>query len=340
MGKCMTELVDKLAVTGNLPREAFGELLRFRNMETTEYLFEQARITRQKVKKDVLQIWGRIPISNYCKNNCKMCGMCRDNQFLKRYRMDIGQILEHCQYFAGNGVRSFLLESGEDVFFTEAYMAQVLTEIKKHFPKCRIILSLGEKNKNFYQRMKRIGASGALLHHGTANALHFKKIFPTNMSPLLKKQGLWELKEIGYQAGSGFLVGMPYQTIEHVLEDLWFLKEFEASMVDVGVFIPTPRTPLEKQRSGNGEMTLYLLAVLRLMLPSAMIMASPTLDCVLKDGRMRCFDAGADVLVMDLPEEALLNQYGAYLRKNGRFFLPGDNMEHLTEQLKVTGLFQ
>ena len=340
MGKCMTELVDKLAFTGDLPGDAFGELLRFRNMETTEYLFEQARAIRQKVKKDILQIWGRIPISNYCKNNCKMCGMRRDNQFVKRYRLDSEQIIEYCQYFAGNGVKSFLLESGEDVFFTENYMSQVLTEVKRRFPKCRIILSVGEKNNEFYRRMKKIGASGALLSHGTANPMHFKKIFPSNMSPLLKKQRMWELKELGYQAGGGFLVGMPYQTIEHVIEDLHFLREFEASIVDVGAYIPTPRTPFEKQRSGNGEMTLYILAVLRLMLPSALIMANPSMDCILKNGRMRCFDAGADVLVADLPEDVLLNKYGAYPRTSGRLFLPGDDLEQLTEQLKVTGLFQ
>ncbi len=118
------------------------------------------------------------------------------------------------------------------------------------------------------------------------------------------------------------------------------MKEFEASIVEVGAYIPTPRTPLENQRSGNGEMTLYILAVLRLMLPNAMILASPTLDCVLKDGRMRCFDAGADVLLMDLPDEELLNRYGAYQRKNGRLYLPGDNIEKLTGQLKERGLFQ
>lgn len=340
MGKCMTELVDQLAVSGNLAGEAFGELLRYRNVETTEYLFEQARATRRQVKKDVLQIWGRVPMSNYCKNNCKMCGMRRENQFVKRYRMDTQGIIECCQYFAGNGVQTFLLESGEDVFFTEAYMWEILTELKRRFPKGKIILSLGEKNRDFYQKMKRIGAYGALLHHGTANSMHFKKIFPANMSPLLKKQGLWQLKELGYHAGSGFLVGMPYQTIEHVLEDMWLLKEFEASIVEVGAYIPTPRTPLENQRSGNGEMTLYILAALRLMLPDAMIVASPTLDCVLKDGRMRCFDAGADVLLIDLPDEELLNRYGAYQRKSGRLFLPGDNMEKLTGQLKERGLFQ
>lgn len=340
MGKCMTELVDKLSAAGDLPKDAFSELLRFRNVETMEYLFEQARLTRKKVRKDVLQVWGRIPISNFCKNNCKMCGMRRENQFVKRYRMNTGQVLEYCQYFAGNGVQNFFLESGEDVFFTENYMAQMLTEIKSRFPKSNIILSVGEKSREFYQKMRSLGAYGAIISHGTANPMHFKKIFPSNMSPLLKKQRLWELKEFGYKAGSGFLVGMPYQTIENVLEDMCFLREFEASVIEVGAYIPTPRTPFENQRSGNGEMTLFIIAILRLMLPNAMIMASPTLDCVLKDGRLRCFDAGADILVMDLQEEKLLNQYGAYMRKNGRMLLPGDDMEKLMDQLKVTGLFQ
>lgn len=339
MGKGLMGLVDKLAATGNLPREQFGEFLRYRDVQTTEYLFEQARFTRQRVKKDILQIWGRIPVSNYCKNNCKTCGMRRDNQFVKRYRLNAEQIVGYCRYFSEHGVHQFLLESGEDIFFTETYMAQVLTEIKRCFPDASVILSVGDKNGDFFRRMKNINVVGVLVNHGTANVQHFKKIFPSNMSPLLKKQRLWELKELGLRGGSGILVGMPYQTIDHVLEDLWFLKEYQASIVDVGAFIPTPRTPLEGQRSGNGEMALFILAILRLILPTALLIADPVMDCVMKDGRMRCFDAGADVLVMDLPEDALLNRYGAYVRKNGRVFLPGDNMEQMTDQLKVTGLF-
>lgn len=340
MGKCMTELVDELAVKGSLPRESFGELLRYRNVETTEYLFQQARATRKKVRRDILQIWGRIPVSNFCKNNCKICGMRRDNQFIKRYRLEAEKIVQFCQYFAGKGIQNFWLESGEDVALTDDYMVRVLAEIREMFPRSKVILCMGEKNQLFYEKMKRNGAYGAVLSHGTANPMHFKKIFPSNMSPLLKKQRLWELREQGYVTGSGFLVGMPYQTIDCVVEDLWFLREFEAAIVDVGAYIPTPRTPLEKQRGGNGEMTLYILAALRLMLPSALIMASPTLDCVMKEGRIRCFDAGADGLLLDLPEEELLNQYGAYERKSGRFSLPGDDMEYLLEQLRGRGMFQ
>lgn len=335
MGNCMTGFVDKLAATGNLSGQEFSELLKFRNIETTEYLFEQARITRQNARGKDVQIWGRIPVSNFCKNNCKMCGIRRDNQFVKRYRMELEQVLKNCGYFYEKGIHTFLLESGDDVYYSEARLNEMVLRIRKQFPKCRIVLAMGDKNRQVYSRLKNAGVAGYILNHGTANALHFKKVFPSNMSPLLKKQGLWELKELGYQVGSGFLVGLPYQTIEHVVEDIWFLKNFGAEIIQIGAFIPALRTPFEQQRSGNGEMTLYIMAILRLMLPKATIIASPTLDVVLKDGRMRCFDAGADTLLMDLPDEQILNQYGVYERKSGRMYLPGDKPEILLEQLRT-----
>lgn len=338
MGKCMDNQVNKLMATGNLELLEFKELLKFRNIETTEYLNEMACNVRQKVKKNKIQIWGRIPISSFCKYDCKMCGIRRGNQFAKRYRMDTELILECCQEFAGKGIESFLLESGDDIYFTQKRVEEIILAIKKRFPNSRIILSLGEKPEASYQGWFHAGAYTYIMRHGSANEIHFRKIYPSNMSLLLRKQHLWQLKGIGYQTGTGFLIGIPYQTIDNVVEDMQFIKSFETSVIDMGAFVPALHTVFERERSGNGDMAIYLMAILRLMLPNAEILASPTLDCVLREGRMKAILAGADVLVVDLAEEVVMNSYSVYERKNGRQYLPLDNIEEMQAQLKSMGL--
>lgn len=338
MGKCMDILVNKLMATGNLEEEEFVELLKFRNRETTEYLNEKACSVRQKVKKNKVQIWGRIPISSYCKYDCKMCGIRRDNQFAKRFRMETSLIVDCCLEFARKGVTNFLIESGDDVYFTEKRVENILLSIRNAVKDCNIILSLGEKTETAYYRLYQSGASGYLLRHGSANEQHFKKIYPSNMSLLMRKQHLWQLKKIGYQVGTGFLVGIPYQSIGNVVEDIQFIKAFGASIVDIGAFVPALRTPFERERSGNGEMTMYLMAILRLMLPNATILTSPTLDCVLRDGRIKAVHAGADAVVVDLDEEVIVGSYGVYERKNGRFLLPMDQVEEICAKIEGLGL--
>lgn len=338
MGKCMDQLVNKLMALGNLEKEEFMDLLRFRNVETTEYINELARVVRTKQKKDVVQIWGRIPISSFCKFDCKMCGIRRDNQFARRYRMEQELVLECCKEFDKQGIHTFLLESGDDVYYNQKRGAQLIRAVKETFPDSRVVLALGEKTEETYQEWYRAGADSYILRHGSADEIHFKRIYPTNMSQLLRRQSLWQLQGTGYRTGTGFLVGIPYQTIDNVLEDLQFMKGFEPAIVDIGAFLPAFHTPFERERSGNGEMTLYLLAIMRLMLPNAEIIASPTLDCVSKDGRIRAFSAGADVLVVDLEEDVIMQNYRVYERKNGRQYLPPDRVDELRSALQAQGI--
>jgi biotin synthase len=267
-----------------------------------------------------------------------MCGIRRGNQFAKRYRMDKELILECCQEFAKQGIQSFLLESGDDVYYTQKLVEEILIAIKKRYPHSRIILSLGEKPETAYRNWLQAGADSYLLRHGSADETHFRKIYPADMSLLLRKQQLWQLKGMGYHTGTGFLVGIPYQSIDNVVEDMQFIKSFGAAIIDVGAFVPALHSVFERERSGNGEMTAYLLAILRLMLPDAEIIASPTLDCVLREGRMKAVLAGADVLVVDLAETAVMESYRVYDRKNGRMALQLDNIEGIKAQLTGMGL--
>lgn len=229
------------------------------------------------------------------------------------------------------------MESGDDAYYTQQRVEEIIKAIRKEYPDGKIILSLGEKAEEAYRSWFHAGVSSYILRHGSANEIHFRRLFPTNMSLLLRKQCLWQLKEAGYNTGTGFWLGL-YQSIDNVLEDIQFMKSFEASIVDMGAFVPAVHTEFERERSGNGDMALYLMAIFRLMLPGAEILASPTLDCVLKDGRLKAFMAGADVLVVDLAEAAIMDSYRVYERKNGRFALPLDNVEEIIGQLESTGL--
>ncbi|MCI8770700.1 MAG: [FeFe] hydrogenase H-cluster radical SAM maturase HydE [Lachnospiraceae bacterium] len=338
MGKCMDTFVNKLMAVGNLGKEEFTELLKFRNIETTEYLNEKACLVRQKVKGNKIQLWGRVPISSYCRYDCKMCGLRRDNQFAIRFRMETSLIVDCCLDFARRGITNFLLESGDDTYYTEQWVEEILTALKDAVKGCRIILALGEKTESAYRRWRANGVEGYLLRHGSAEEQHFKKIYPSNMSLLLRKQQLWQLKNIGYKVGTGFLIGIPYQGIANVLEDIQFIKSFGASIVDMGAFVPARHTPFERERSGNGDMTTYIMAIFRLMLPDAMIIANPTLDCVLRDGRMQAVQAGADAVIVDLDIKAVIEGYGVYERKNGRFLLPMDQVDEIRGQIQVMGL--
>lgn len=338
MGKCMDTLVNKLMATGNLEPAELIEFLKFRNPETTEYLNDTACAVRQNTKGNSVQIWGRIPIGSYCRYDCKMCGIRRDNRFAKRYRMDTELILACCSDYADKGVKNFILESGDDSYFTEKKIEELLIQIQRRISGCHIILALGERPEMTYRHWKQSGAASYLLRHGSANEQHFRKIYPSNMSLLLRKQNLWQLQKLGYQTGTGFLIGIPYQTIENVTDDIYFMKSFAPDIIDMGAFVPAARTLFEKERSGNGDMTMYIMAIFRLMCPNAAILANPTLDCVSKEGRIRAFGAGADVLVVDMEEAAIADSYGVYERKNGRIALPVDNIAEMRKQIESMGL--
>lgn len=338
MGKCMTDLVNHLMATGNLSREQLTELLQFRNQETTDYLLEKARMVRAGQKKDQVEIWGRIPLSSYCRYDCKMCGLRRENQFASRYRMTKDEILRHCYEYSQKGIHHFFLESGDDVALSEDFVSDVVHSIKKHHKQAEVILSLGERTDKTYEYWKIAGATGYVIWHISASDSHFKKVASSNMSLLMRKQYLWKLREKGYEVGNGCLIGMPYQNLDNVVDDILFIKEFGGDIINVSPFIPALRTPFERERSGNGQMVIYIMAILRLMLPKGRIVADPTLECVLKRGRIQAFQAGCDVLLTDIDNVELLEKYHVYDRRNGRMALPPEDTEKLELELNIMGL--
>lgn len=337
MEQAMSEYVDELLTSGSLERNRLSELLKYRNLETTSLLFDRAAKLRDQVYQNHITVLGRIMISNFCKNECKMCGIRRDNRFVQRFRLSEEELFHYIEDFYRKGVRNIFLESGEDSWFTTDLVAEMIQKIKKKFSGVHLYLSFGERKRTAFESWKVAGAEGYLLSHGSENEQHFKKIFPFNTSPLLKKQGLWELKEIGYQVGDHILLGTPYQMLEHVIDDLYFLKILRPEFLSVGTFLPVPKSVFAGERSGNGEMALYLIAILRLMLPDCHIYAEPSIDCVYSGGRLTAFDAGADILMADVFDGHLLEQYGVYERKHRKLSLPADDLDAFVRQLETRG---
>lgn len=333
----MIDLINKLRVAGDLEKEELTELLRYRNQELMEYICNEACEVREMSGKSVVKVFGRIPVSSYCKYDCKYCGLRRGNRFATRYRMEEEQFLQYCEEGYTQGIRNFLLESGDDAFFSGERITSYLQSAKEQFPDAYFSLALGEKNTQDYKNWLEAGAESYFLRCGTVNEQQFKKIHSNNMSLLIRKQHLWNLKEAGYRVGTGFLVGMPYQLIDSVVEEIQFIKKFAPPIITMGAFVPSARTPFGSERSGNGEMTLYIMAILRLMLPDTEILAEETLECVLRDGRMAALEAGADAVLTTIADEEIKQAYRPYDWKNGRMHLPMDEWEHLLQKIQEKG---
>ncbi|MDE6852958.1 MAG: [FeFe] hydrogenase H-cluster radical SAM maturase HydE [Lachnospiraceae bacterium] len=318
MGQCMTEAVDKLLEKGVLPENELVELLRFRNPETTEYLLEKAAAVCESHDKRSIRVWGRIPLTSYCKNDCNYCGLRRSNQFVPRFRLTEQDVLRFCEEGYRHGIRHVLLEGGTDLSYSEDTIAHIIGMIRRRFHNMEIILALGEHIDTAYRHWMAAGAGAYLMPQDAVDDLQFKRIHSSNMSLLRRKQHMWSLQNIGYQVGAGFLVGTPYQTIEQVAKELLFMKQFGTQMITVAPFLPAQHTPFERERSGNAGMVLYLISVLRLMAPKGWIVADLSMEEAQADGRIQALSAGANVVVMDLTAGQNRIKYQVYNDRPGR----------------------
>ena len=221
----MRELIDKLYKNHNLEKEEFIYLIENFDKDTSEYLFSLAQSTSQQYFQKEVYIRGLIEFTNYCKNDCYYCGIRRSNKNVSRYRLSKEEILSCCQNGYELGFRSFVLQGGEDPAFTDEIMIDIIKAMREGYPDCAITLSIGEKSYDQYQAYYEAGANRFLLRHETANEEHYKKLHPESLSLENRKECLRNLKKIGYQVGTGFMVGSPYQTPECLAEDLVFIKE-------------------------------------------------------------------------------------------------------------------
>jgi biotin synthase len=311
----MKQLVDKLFETHALSPAEYKELIDDRSPELSDYLFEKARTVRIENYGYDVYIRGLIEFTNYCRNDCYYCGIRKSNRCAERYRLTKEEILECCEAGYELGFRTFVLQGGEDGHYTDEKIIDIIRAIKTNHPNCAVTLSLGEKSYESYKAFFDAGADRYLLRHETANDEHYRRLHPQMLSLANRKQCLYNLKEIGYQVGCGFMVGSPFQTTDYIIEDLMFIKELNPHMVGIGPFIPHHGTSFADREEGTLELTLFLLAIIRLMLPSVLLPATTALGTIHPKGRELGILAGANVVMPNLSPKSARQKYLLYDNK-------------------------
>ncbi|HPX03140.1 MAG TPA: [FeFe] hydrogenase H-cluster radical SAM maturase HydE [Synergistaceae bacterium] len=309
--------IDCLAKDGTLPKGELIELLSSYSEADRIYAAERARKISLSVFGRKIYTRGLIEISNYCRNDCYYCGIRRSNTKAVRYRLSLDEIYYCCDWGYGAGFRTFVLQGGEDSFFTDDLLVEIISRIKEKYSDCAITLSLGEKERASYQRLFDAGADRYLLRHETANETHYCKLHPSFLTLANRKRCLYDLKEIGFQTGCGLMVGSPFQTREHLAEDLLFMKEFGPHMVGIGPFIPHSETPFRDYQAGSAEDSLFMVSLVRLMHPRVLLPATTALGTVRSDGREQGILAGANVVMPNLSPLDARKNYLLYDNKIG-----------------------
>lgn len=280
-----------------------------------EEILSRAREVCNSVYGNKVFMRGLIEFSNYCKNNCYYCGIRAGNANAHRYRLSKQDILTCCEIGYGLGFRTFVMQGGEDPFFTDDVLCDIVSEIRKKYTDCAITLSLGERDKKSYQKLFDAGANRYLLRHETATDSHYNILHPEKMKLSTRKKCLFDLKEIGFQTGAGFMVGSPGQTYEMLAEDLLFLKELQPEMVGIGPFIPHAETPFAKETQGTLNLSILMVALTRLMLPKALIPATTAVGSIDPMGREKALKAGANVVMPNLSPLDVRKDYSLYDNK-------------------------
>lgn len=306
-------IVDRLAANKNLSDEEFLELLQTNIFD--DKLFSNADSVRRAVYGDAVYLRGLIEFTNYCKNDCYYCGIRCGNTNASRYRMTCSDILAVCEQGYSHGFRTFVLQGGEDPYFTDQRICEIVSQIRNKYPDCAITLSIGEKTKESYQEYYNAGANRYLLRHETAAESLYSNLHPENMRLENRKRCLYDLKDIGYQVGAGFMVGSPFQTNEDLLADLRFLQELEPDMIGIGPFISHKDTPFHNYENGSFSLTLRLLAILRLLFPYVLLPATTALGTIHPRGREEGLKAGANVMMPNLSPQEVREKYMLYDNK-------------------------
>lgn len=320
-------LIEKLNNTRSLNKDEALQLIK-QGAQHKNLLFALAQQAAQKSFGRQIFVRGLIEFTNYCKNDCYYCGIRRSNKNAARYRLTQEEILECCRAGYGLGFRTFVLQGGEDYFYSDDDIADIVRAIKAQHPDCAVTLSIGERSRKTYALWKQAGADRYLLRHETADCAHYAKLHPAELNAKNRQNCLYTLKELGYQAGAGFMVGSPYQTAENLADDLMFLQKLRPQMIGIGPFIPHHDTPFKDEPAGSVELTLVLLAVLRLLFPHVLLPATTALGTLAPGGRLFGIKAGANVIMPNLSPQ---NVRGKYLLYDNKLHTGAEAAEALNE---------
>lgn len=294
----------------DITKEQLEYILNYK--DDPDYLYQKASEVAQRIYNKEVYLRGLIEFTNYCRNDCYYCGIRCSNFYADRYRMSKEDILACCKKGYELGFRTFVLQGGEDNYYNDDMICDIVRQIKQENPGCAVTLSIGEKSHESYLEYFNAGADRYLLRHETANKEHYEKLHPQTLSCDNRKKCLKDLKEIGYQVGCGIMVGTPHQTVENIYEDICFMKELKPHMIGIGPFIPHKDTPFANEPMGSVELTLKLLSILRLIFPDVLLPATTALGTADVSGREKGILAGANVLMPNLSPVDVRDKYLLY----------------------------
>ncbi len=320
-----------------ITKNEFISILEENKNQISPLLMEKADVIRRENYGESVYLRGLIEFTNYCKNNCYYCGIRAGNKKAKRYRLTREEILSCCA--AGNalGFQTFVLQGGEDPWFSDREICEIVWTIKSRYPTSAVTLSIGEKSRESYQAYHNAGADRYLLRHETATEDHYKKLHPENMLLQNRKKCLYTLKEIGFQVGAGCMVGSPGQTLAHLAEDLCFLQELQPQMVGIGPFLPHIDTPFGKEKAGSLSLTLTMVALTRILLPKVLLPSTTALGTLTPEGRKLGLKCGANVVMPNLSPPEHRKDYTLYNNKLCTGNEAAEAVQSLCEEIKMTG---
>ncbi len=319
----MKKLIDQLFTTNDLPDSDLIYLIDHMTEADKSYLFECSLLTKERSYGKTVFMRGLIEITNICLQNCAYCGIRRDNETVDRYRLDLDTILSCCREGHRLGYNTYVIQGGEDPFFTDEVLVTMIHAIKAEFPECAITLSLGERSYNSYKTLKEAGVDRYLLRHETASESLYNALHP-GMSFENRRRCLSDLKSLGFQTGAGFMVGLPGQTTADLVKDLRFIKDLQPEMVGIGPFIPHKQTPIGDSAGGTVEQVLVMLALTRLLLPQVLLPSTTAMGTLDKLGREKALKVGANVVMPNLSPTDVREKYELYQDK----ICTGDEAAH------------
>lgn len=330
-------LLEKLERERSLTLQEYEVLLDACSPSLAALAAKKADAVRKAVYGNAVFIRGLIEVSNICKNDCLYCGIRKSNAACERYRLTQEDIFSCCEQGYALGFRTFVMQGGEDGWFTDERLVPLIGEIKRRYPDCAITLSLGERSRESYQRLYDAGADRYLLRHETADDTHYARLHPASLTLGERMRCLQELKEIGFQTGCGFMVGSPYQTHRELAKDLKFIEGFRPAMCGIGPFIPHKDTPFRDRAAGTAEMTCYLLSLVRLMLPTVLLPATTALGTIRDGGREKGIQSGANVVMPNLSPPAVREKYMLYDNKLSSGDEAAESLRELSARMAAIG---
>jgi len=333
----MSEVIKKLIRERKLSEDEYELLIKEYSPENADLLAQEAVKIRKSIYGDKVYIRGLIEIGNVCKNDCLYCGIRKSNKNCDRYTLSEEDILSCCKNGYTLGFRTFVLQGGEGGHFTGERLCSLVRKIKEAYPDCALTLSLGEKTREEYEALYKAGADRYLLRHETADSEHYSRLHPPSLTLENRMRCLYDLKDIGFQTGCGFMVGSPFQTESTLAKDLKFTEIFQPEMCGIGPFIPHKDTPFRDFPAGNVNMTCYLLSVIRIICPQVLLPATTALGTLSENGREKGILSGANVIMPNLSPEDAREKYMLYNNKLSSGAESAEKLHELKKRIQNIG---